>query len=1399
MELLAQFKKYLLQDKKKHSKVTVKNYLADVRKFINWFENAFHTEFIPSSISKQIASIYTAQIASQMGSFKSVKRYESSLRKFYAFLMSYKLASINPFEIETVQPSTNSDLFHLKEFKNYLLLSGVSRVTKKNYLLDINNFVDWVKMIPEGKNLSNIDSVLVDEYKNRLLFDAKFAPSSVNRKLSSLRKYFGWAKQQGYMNNHLSFEQIEKSSSKKTINTNSPVAFTNFEANSKNEFNYSKIPPIRLLQKLGQFVNLTFDLLIILPVVKTTTTLRYQLWRLGGKKVFSTPLDNLITKDQKEFGIKNLPKDFYAPLKISTKSFSVYRKLLFYLIHTRPLWYKRYHLHRFAHYLHFAVLVVYCMFLGSYVYHSLFASTKNQGAILGASQSAVKMLAFSGRLSDDSNNPITSPSALRFALYSDKNASGSAMLWEETQTIKPDKNGNFKTLLGQNEGISQSLLSDNYALFLGISIGNKEELKPRQQISTISYSKGSEELQGMLPITDPNAGTKNIILALDSSGNLTIGGNASPRFEATSGEFTLSGQTLTLTTTVDSNSNIQLSPDGTGIIDIQKPIQNTTNYGISPEFAGMVQIADSLGISTNSSTDSALLINQNGTGNLISASGSGTAKFNVDYLGAGMFADDLSVNGNNLTSDSYTFNLLNKNVISLNIGNDASSVTIGATSGATLINNSLSVQGSTTLEKDIKANGLISANGGLTIAKDKNLTLDGFTAGSIAFLGNDKQISQDVNNLFWDQSNKRLGVGTITPSFRLGVQDNQANTVIGQFFNANTGIDADGLNIKLGNTSAVAVDNSNHFINFETAGLGEVGSIRGNGTNGIQVVNGSFADWAEYLPKDPSESIPFGSLVCLRTNGKATSCDEANKALVGIASEHPTVIAGENKGDASIAVGFTGIVKTLVSSENGKINPGDLITYSTTAGIGIRSSTKGIAVGRALESYENENISEVGSILVALQVSWHDPTYDFNNNGDLAVSGNDDLISLKPTENSQFVSLGEINGTFSGLNSNSLSLNSISLSESNHPQIALKLDSNKVLIFNPQETTDSTIAEIDNKGNARFAGDLEAKNASFSGTLRAGKIVADDIEGLDEKIASIAASINNLNSINTYNTASSSAINVASSSSNFDTNQSLSYMQNAKYQIPDLNSLFPVFNQGIIALGASSLTDVSINGSIYLGQNTFISENSINSIGTNLELQPLRQGNLSIMGGLATIDTEGNLSVKGNASFAKDVEVKGILSVNIISPVPNSDLIVNLAGENNNSKFIIKGEDDNQVLSVNKLGDLIASGAAKFKDLATETLTVIRGVQADTSITETTASGSAGTAVIKANQTERTITTPYVKKDSLIYVTPVSDTEGLVPYVARQIPESKKTKGSFTIQISSTTTKDIRFNWWIIN
>ena len=77
-------------------------------------------------------------------------------------------------------------------------------------------------------------------------------------------------------------------------------------------------------------------------------------------------------------------------------------------------------------------------------------------------------------------------------------------------------------------------------------------------------------------------------------------------------------------------------------------------------------------------------------------------------------------------------------------------------------------------------------------------------------------------------------------------------------------------------------------------------------------------------------------------------------------------------------------------------------------------------------------------------------------------------------------------------------------------QIGLKLDNSQLSVLNGNTASSSAVAVIDNQGNASFSGQLSSNSlntgdATISGTLHAGKILADDIEGLNVSAATVSA------------------------------------------------------------------------------------------------------------------------------------------------------------------------------------------------------------------------------------------------------------------------------------------------------
>ena len=95
-------------------------------------------------------------------------------------------------------------------FKKFLLAENVSPVTLKNYLSDLRHFLGWTILKLKAQNkknfenlsplefLNQIDESLVEEYKNYLVVNA-IPAKTINRRLSTLRKFFSFCISQGWL------------------------------------------------------------------------------------------------------------------------------------------------------------------------------------------------------------------------------------------------------------------------------------------------------------------------------------------------------------------------------------------------------------------------------------------------------------------------------------------------------------------------------------------------------------------------------------------------------------------------------------------------------------------------------------------------------------------------------------------------------------------------------------------------------------------------------------------------------------------------------------------------------------------------------------------------------------------------------------------------------------------------------------------------------------------------------------------------------------------------------------------------------------------------------------------------------------------------------------------------
>src|SRR6185312_4187376 len=90
---------------------------------------------------------------------------------------------------------------------------------------------------------THINDALVAEYRERLLSENVFSPSSINRKLSSLRKYLSWAHGKGLL------QQIAIPGS---LNATAKIASTQSPSLTESNINLDKSQSDQLRNKVTQ-------------------------------------------------------------------------------------------------------------------------------------------------------------------------------------------------------------------------------------------------------------------------------------------------------------------------------------------------------------------------------------------------------------------------------------------------------------------------------------------------------------------------------------------------------------------------------------------------------------------------------------------------------------------------------------------------------------------------------------------------------------------------------------------------------------------------------------------------------------------------------------------------------------------------------------------------------------------------------------------------------------------------------------------------------------------------------------------------------------------------------------------------------------------------------------------
>lgn len=122
------------------------------------------------------------------------------------------------------------------------------------------------------------------------------------------------------------------------------------------------------------------------------------------------------------------------------------------------------------------------------------------------------------------------------------------------------------------------------------------------------------------------------------------------------------------------------------------------------------------------------------------------------------------------------------------------------------------------------------------------------------------------------------------------------------------------------------------------------------------------------LPVKISEEVGQGDVICATSSGNVKCSSAYDTSILGVVTENPGIKLSTDVIEDAKNVVKEGVTEVKVSSVNGNINVGDMITTSSKAGVAQKATRNGYVIGTAIEKYESGNAETVGTILVQLNI-----------------------------------------------------------------------------------------------------------------------------------------------------------------------------------------------------------------------------------------------------------------------------------------------------------------------------------------------------------------------------------------------------------------------------------------------
>jgi len=134
-------------------------------------------------------------------------------------------------------------------------------------------------------------------------------------------------------------------------------------------------------------------------------------------------------------------------------------------------------------------------------------------------------------------------------------------------------------------------------------------------------------------------------------------------------------------------------------------------------------------------------------------------------------------------------------------------------------------------------------------------------------------------------------------------------------------------------------------------------------------VNAASLSMSNFIPVNDT-GVKDGHIIISTANGYVLSRQPYEQNIVGVVSANSAIVFSGQTSANSHPVVSAGKATILVSTVNGPIKKGDLITTSSITGVGMRANKSGYVLGMALTEYTTKNAKQIGTVQVALNIHY---------------------------------------------------------------------------------------------------------------------------------------------------------------------------------------------------------------------------------------------------------------------------------------------------------------------------------------------------------------------------------------------------------------------------------------------